>query len=74
MVIRVRDEKGQPVKAVAVVDTVQLKGAPAERTLGGVPVGTHTVIVGAEGFVGALRHLTWKGAETLTAAFTLTRR
>jgi hypothetical protein len=74
LMISVRDLKGEPVKAVAYIDHVDLRDASAKRTLKGVPPGTHTVIVGAKGFASAVRQMTWKAGETLTAEFTLSPR
>ena len=55
VVIRVQGGEGRALKSVAYVDHVRVALDGREHSLGAVPAGTHTVIVGAEGHTGCVR-------------------
>ena len=74
VVVRVRDSHGRSLAAVVYVDHVEVPLAGQEHALGAIPAGSHTLIVGARGHVGAVRTIRLDEDEARTIEFTLTPR
>jgi hypothetical protein len=74
VVIRVQDGEGRALKSVAYVDHVRVALDGREHSLGALPAGTHTVIVGAEGHVGGVRTIRLEANQTRTLEFRLSPR